>query len=88
MTDRRSSVEVATLLKAREWSIRILLLAAVSVLAAVLYNIWFTVRFMQVAPPLPRVLIGGPVRSAQEARASAQRTSCCLGDTVPTCCRW
>lgn len=51
MTDRGSSVEVATLLKAREWSIRILLLAAVGVLAAVLYNIWFTVRFMQVAQP-------------------------------------
>jgi hypothetical protein len=51
VTDRGSSVEVATLLKAREWSIRILLLAAAGVLAAVLYNIWFTVRSMQVAQP-------------------------------------
>jgi hypothetical protein len=52
VTDRGSTVEVETLLKARKWSIRILLLAAVGVLASVLYNIWFTVRFLQVAPPI------------------------------------
>ena len=63
MTDRGSSVEVATLLKARGWSIRILLLAAVCVLAAVLYNIWLTVRFMQVAPPTALGLIGPTERA-------------------------
>lgn len=47
MTDHGSSVEVAALLKAREWSIRVLLLAAVGVLASVLYNIWSTVTFMR-----------------------------------------
>jgi hypothetical protein len=51
VTDRGSSVEVAALLKARGWSIRILLLAAVGVLAAVLYNIWSTITFMQVSSP-------------------------------------
>jgi len=35
-----TSVEVAALLKARGWSIRVLLLAAVGVLARVIYNIW------------------------------------------------
>jgi hypothetical protein len=63
VTDRGSSVEVATLLKAREWSIRILLLAAVGVLAAVLYNIWFTVRFMQFAPPFSVGVRGAPPTS-------------------------
>jgi hypothetical protein len=63
VTDRGSSVEVATLLKAREWSIRILLLAAAGVLAAVLYNIWLTVRFMQVAPPTAVGLIGPTERA-------------------------
>jgi hypothetical protein len=37
VTDRGSSVEVAALLKARGWSIRVLLLAAVGVLASVIY---------------------------------------------------
>jgi hypothetical protein len=51
VTDPGSSVEVAALLRARGWSIRILLLAAVGVLAAVLYDIWSTVSFLQVARP-------------------------------------
>jgi hypothetical protein len=63
VTDRGSSVEVATLLKAREWSIRILLLAAVGVLAAVLYNIWFTVGLVQVAPPTFAGVQGAPPTS-------------------------
>lgn len=46
MTDRGPSVEVAALLKARGWSFRVLLLAAVGVLAGVIYNAWVTVRFM------------------------------------------
>ncbi len=47
MTAAASSAEVVGLLKARGWSLRLLLLAAVSVLAAVIYNIWSTVGFMQ-----------------------------------------
>ena len=47
MTDRESSDKVAALLKARGWSIRVLLLAAVGVLAAVIYNIWTTISFMR-----------------------------------------
>lgn len=46
MTDLVSSAELKGLLKAREWSIRLLLLTAVSVLAGVIYNIWFTVASM------------------------------------------
>ncbi|MEP7036377.1 MAG: hypothetical protein ABI934_12370, partial [Actinomycetota bacterium] len=41
-----SSGKVAALLKARGWSIRVLLLAAVGVLAAVIYNIWSTLSSM------------------------------------------
>jgi hypothetical protein len=63
VTDRGSSVEVATLLKARGWSIRILLFAAVGVLAAVLYNIWFTVGLVQVAPPTFAGVQGAPPTS-------------------------
>lgn len=51
MTDRGSSVEVAALLKAREWSIRVLLLTAVGVLASVIYNIWSSVSYMQNVDP-------------------------------------
>jgi hypothetical protein len=36
----------AGLLKARRWSVRLLLIAAVSMLAAVVYGIWFTVSYM------------------------------------------
>jgi hypothetical protein len=50
VTDRESSGKVAALLKAREWSIRVFLLAAVGVLAAVIYNIWTTVSFIQTFP--------------------------------------
>jgi hypothetical protein len=42
-----SSAEVAGLVKAQEWSLRLLLMGAVSVLAGVLYAIWSTVSFMQ-----------------------------------------
>jgi hypothetical protein len=73
VTDRGSSVEVAALLKARGWSIRILLLAAAGVLAAVLYNIWFTVRFLQVAPPPFVGLVGGGV--AVGARGPGERAT-------------
>jgi hypothetical protein len=51
VTDRESTDKVAALLKAREWSIRGLLLAAVGVLAAVIYNIWTTISFMQTFAP-------------------------------------
>lgn len=55
MTDRGSSVEVAALLKARGWSIHVLLLAAVGVLLGVIYNIWSTVSFMRLPS---RVAVG------------------------------
>jgi len=51
VTDLGSSVEVAALLKARGWSFRVLLLAAVGVLAGVIYNIWSTVSFMRLSSP-------------------------------------
>ena len=47
MTDPGSSAETAGLLRARGWSVRLLLLASVIVLAGVIYNIWSTVGFMQ-----------------------------------------
>jgi hypothetical protein len=47
MTVPGSSAETAGLLRARGWSIRLLLLASVIVLAGVIYNIWSTVGFMQ-----------------------------------------
>jgi hypothetical protein len=65
VTDRGSSVEVATLLKARGWSIRILLLAAVGVLAAVLYNIWVTVKSLQVSSPTSVGPIGPGERATE-----------------------
>ena len=43
MTDPGSSAETAGLLRARGWSVRLLLLASVIVLAGVIYNIWPTV---------------------------------------------
>ena len=46
MTDRESSGKVAALLKARGWSIRVLSLAAVGVLAAVIYNALSTLSSM------------------------------------------
>jgi hypothetical protein len=50
VTDLGPGVEVAALLKARGWSIRVLLLAAVGVVAGVIYNIWSTVSFMRTFP--------------------------------------
>ena len=47
MTDPWSSAETAGLLRARGWSVRLLLLASVIVLAGVIYNIWPTVGFSQ-----------------------------------------
>lgn len=47
MTDPGSSAETAGLLRARGWSVRLLLLASVIVLAGVIYNIWPTVGFSQ-----------------------------------------
>jgi hypothetical protein len=75
VTDRGSSVEVAALLKARGWSIRILLLAAVGVLAAVLYNIWFTVRVLQVPPPIIVGLQGPPPTSVGLVGPSERATN-------------
>jgi hypothetical protein len=65
VTDHGSSVEVAALLKARGWSIRILLLSAFGVLAAVLYNIWSTVSFLRVAPPTSVGPIGPSERATE-----------------------
>ena len=47
MTVPGPSAETAGLLRAREWSIKLLLLASVIVLAGVIYNIWSTVGFTQ-----------------------------------------
>jgi hypothetical protein len=84
VTDAGSSVEVAALLKVRGWSIRILLLAAVGVLAAVLYNIWFTVDFMKVAPPFSPGLQGAPPTSFDQMGPGERATEFLLaGGYVP-----
>jgi hypothetical protein len=47
VTGSGSSAEVARLFKARELSLRLLLMGAVSVLAGVVFTIWSTVSFMR-----------------------------------------
>lgn len=69
MTVPGSSAEVAGLLRARGWSLRLLLLAAVSVLAGVIYNIWSTLGFMREYAAIMELGNGSPGGLSQQAAA-------------------
>ncbi len=66
MKDHESSADVGALLKARRWSLKLLLVAAFGVMAAVTLSIWSTVAFM------PSAMLGsglGPVNVSDWALA-------------------
>lgn len=83
MTVPGSSAEVAGLLRARGWSLRLLLLAAVSVLAGVIYNIWSTLGIVGQYVAATELSNGSPGGLSQQAAAMWS-----MGVTAPICFRW
>lgn len=67
MTVPGSSVEVAGLLRARGWSLKLLLLAAMSVLAGLIYSIWSTLGFVRQRTAIFELSNGLPRGLSQQA---------------------